>query len=162
MIPTATHSKWPDGASKSHRIAVFADTHDAYPPQLPRLLAEADELWHLGDVCAPDALAEFAALGRPLFVVRGNNDSHFAWPLTRRLERAGRVFHLEHIAPRLAPAGAEFVLSGHIHVPQDVTDPSGVRWLNPGCISYPRGQGNSFAWLTIAATGEVDWKVIPI
>ena len=163
MIPQATPPSGPPPAPrKPHRIAVFADTHDAYPQRLPGLLAEADELWHLGDVCAPDVLAAFAALGRPLFVVRGNNDAHFAWPLTLRLERASRVFHLEHIAPRRAPAGAEFVLYGHTHVPEDVTDPGGVRWLNPGCISYPRGQGCSFGWLTIAATGEVDWRIVAL
>ncbi|AKC83426.1 phosphodiesterase [Verrucomicrobia bacterium IMCC26134] len=144
------------------RIAVFADTHDGYPPQLPGLFAEADELWHLGDVCAPQTLIEFTALGRPLFVVRGNNDWNTAWPLTLRLERAGRVFHLEHIAPRRAPAGADFILCGHTHVPGDEHDDTGVRWLNPGCISYPRGQGQSFAWLTISAAGEVHWRVVKI
>jgi putative phosphoesterase len=162
MTPQATPSEQLHGARKSHRIAVFADTHDAYPSRLPGLLAEADELWHLGDVCAPDVLAEFTAVGRPLSVVRGNNDAHFAWPLTLRLERASRVFHLEHIAPRRAPTGVEFVLCGHTHVPEDMTDPSGVRWLNPGCISYPRGQGCSFAWLTIAAAGKVDWKIVAL
>src|SRR5437660_11364829 len=33
------------------RIAVISDTHNRVPPQLPELLAEADEIWHLGDVC---------------------------------------------------------------------------------------------------------------
>jgi hypothetical protein len=47
-------------------------------------------------------------------------------------------------------------------VPQDETDARGVRWLNPGCISYPRGQGKSFAWLTISATGEVDWRTVAL
>jgi putative phosphoesterase len=146
----------------ARRIAVFADTHDAYPPQLPALLAEADELWHLGDVCASQTLIEFTNLGRPLFVVRGNNDWNPAWPLTLRLERAGHVFHLEHIAPRRAPAGVEFVLCGHTHVPEDEQDGTGVRWLNPGCVSYPRGQGQSFAWLMISAAGEVDWRVVKL
>ena len=139
------------------RIAVFSDTHDRFPSDLPARLADADELWHLGDVCDPATLVEFEALGRPLFVVRGNNDHHPAWPLTRRLERGGRVFHLEHIAPRRTPPGAEFVLSGHTHVPSDFTDERGVRWLNPGCVSFPRGQGCGFAWLTVAADGAVRW-----
>ena len=41
------------------RIAVIADTHDRYPPGLPGRLAGADEIWHLGDVCEPETLAEF-------------------------------------------------------------------------------------------------------
>ena len=41
------------------RIAVISDTHDRYPPGLPDRLREADEIWHLGDVCAPETLVEF-------------------------------------------------------------------------------------------------------
>jgi putative phosphoesterase len=158
MPPLSSASR----ASGDRRIAVFSDTHDAYPSRLPRLLADADELWHLGDVCSLQTLVEFTDLGRPLFVVRGNNDWHPAWPVTLRLERAGRVFHLEHIAPRRAPAGAEFVLFGHTHVPHDVTDDAGVRWLNPGCVSMPRGQGLGFAWLLISASGEVSWRPVAL
>ena len=141
-------------------MAVLADTHDRFPPGLPELLAQADELWHLGDVCEPATLVEFELIGRPLTVVRGNNDWHEAWPLHRRLERRGRFFHLEHIAPRRAPTGVEFVLSGHTHVPADETDAAGVRWLNPGCITRPRAQVRSFAWLVIAGSGAVSWETV--
>ncbi|TAG32773.1 MAG: metallophosphoesterase [Verrucomicrobia bacterium] len=144
------------------RIAVFADTHDHYPPGLPARLADADELWHLGDVCEPEVLVEFEQLGCPLRVVLGNNDCEPSWPLVVRAEREGRRFHLEHIAPRRAPPGAEFVLSGHTHVPSDVTDSAGVRWLNPGCITRPRGHGRSFAWLVIAPDGTVTWTLVPL
>ena len=41
------------------RIAVISDTHDHVPPGLVGRLTEADEIWHLGDVCEPDVLAEF-------------------------------------------------------------------------------------------------------
>lgn len=142
------------------RVAVFGDTHDRVPGGLAERMAEADELWHLGDVCDAATLVEFEALGRPLFVVRGNNDWNEAWPLTRRLERRGRVFHLEHIAPRRASAGVDFVLSGHTHVPSDVTDAAGVRWLNPGCITRPRAQVRSFSWLTIAPDCAVKWETV--
>ncbi|MEN9840798.1 MAG: hypothetical protein RL376_598 [Verrucomicrobiota bacterium] len=148
--------------SGAWRIAVFSDTHDAFPPGLPARLAAADELWHLGDVCEPALLAEFEALGKPLLVVLGNNDDHPAWPLRRLLERHGRRFQLEHIAPRVAQPGVEFVLSGHTHVPSDVTTPDGVRWLNPGCISYPRAGVRSFTWLTVTAAGAVDWRVVEL
>ncbi len=151
-----------DLASRARRIAVFSDTHDGYPPELPGWLAAADELWHLGDVCEPAVLAEFEALGKPLLVVSGNNDDFPAWPFTRSLERGGRRFHLEHIAPHIAPAGAEFVLSGHTHVPADVTTPDGVRWLNPGCIRFPRAGVRSFAWLTVTAAGAVGWEIVAL
>ena len=151
-----------EGATRPWRVAVFGDTHDRFPAELPGRLAEADEIWHLGDVCEPATLVEFELLGRPLLVVRGNNDWHEAWPLTRRLERRGRVFHLEHIAPRRAPPGAEFVLSGHTHVPSDALDGTGVRWLNPGCISRPRAVVRSFAWLGIAPDGGVSWETVAL
>ncbi|MFZ5497075.1 MAG: metallophosphoesterase family protein [Verrucomicrobiota bacterium] len=145
------------------RIAVIADTHDRVPPGLPGRLAGADEIWHLGDVCDPGTLVEFAALGKPLHVVLGNNEWHSLWPLELRLERAGQAFHLVHIPPRHAPAGARFVLHGHTHVPRDETDARGVRWLNPGCISRPRdGSLPGFAWLTLRAGAPPEWKRVAL
>ena len=143
------------------RIAVISDTHDRCPAALPVLLAAADEIWHLGDVCDPATLVGLEASGVPLRVVRGNNDEH-PWPLVLRLERGGRHFHLEHIAPRRAPPGAAFVLSGHTHVPSDTTDGQGVRWLNPGCITRPRARVRGFAWLTVWADGAVGWEPVEI
>lgn len=142
------------------RIAVISDTHDKYPRNLPGRLAPADEIWHLGDICEPSTLVEFEALGKPLHVVLGNNESHNLWPLELRLERAGQVFFLVHIPPRRAPPGVNVVLHGHTHVPRDETDAGGVRWLNPGCITRAnRGAPASFAWLTLAAGQPVVWKL---
>ena len=115
------------------RIAVIADTHDRYPPELPGLLRGADEIWHLGDVCAPETLVEFEMRGVPLQVVRGNCDGFEAnWPLSLDLTRGGVKFHLVHIPPRRAPAGVRVLLHGHLHVPRDEIDVRGVRWLSPG------------------------------
>ena len=141
------------------RIAVISDTHDRFPASLPERIAQADEIWHLGDVCAPTTLVEFEQLGRPLFVVAGNCDSYAGWPLTLDLERKTVRFHLTHIPPRRAPSRANVILHGHTHVPRDETDPYGVRWLNPGCITRPnRGSPASFAWLTIEK-GKIEWKL---
>jgi len=145
------------------RIAVISDTHDRVPPGLPGLLAGADEIWHLGDVCEPHILGEFEVLGKPLQVVLGNNEWHTFWPQELRLDRSGRRFHLIHIPPRRAPAGAEFVLHGHTHVPRDETDGDGVRWLNPGAISRPRsGSAAGFAWLTLEEGAPVDWRRVKL
>jgi len=142
------------------RIAVISDTHDWMPPGLPARLAGADEIWHLGDVCEPDTLAELASLGKPLHIVLGNNESHASWPLELWLERAGRKFFLTHIPPGRAPAGAEFVLHGHTHVPRDETDLDGVRWLNPGCISRPKKNGRAgFAWLLLEKDQPPEWRL---
>jgi len=145
------------------RIAVLADTHNRYPPGLPARLAGADEIWHLGDVCDAEVLVEFELLGKPLQVVLGNNEAHNLWPLSLQLEREGWRFFLVHIPPRRAPAGVHAVLHGHTHVPRDETDPAGVRWLNPGCVSRAnRGAPPSFAWLTIERGRAPEWRLIQI
>jgi putative phosphoesterase len=142
------------------RIAVIADTHDRYPPGLPARLAGADEIWHLGDVCEAETLAEFEALGKPLHVVLGNNEWHNLWPLELRLERAGHKCHLVHIPPPRAPAGVHLLLHGHTHVPRDETDARGVRWLNPGCITRPsRGAPASFGWLELKKGVPPVWQL---
>jgi putative phosphoesterase len=144
------------------RIAVISDTHDKYPDSLPERLHGATEIWHLGDVCSPDTLVEFEAVGPPLRVVRGNCDSH-SWPLALNFTRGGVRFHLTHIPPARPPAGAQVILHGHTHVPRDETDPLGVRWLNPGCITRPnRGAPASFAWLAIGPGGSIQWELVRI
>ena len=144
------------------RIAVISDTHDRYPPGLPARLRAADEIWHLGDVCEPETLAEFEQLGKPLHVVLGNNEAHTLWPLELRLERAGIKFYLTHIPPppSRVPVDTNVVLHGHTHTPRDETDERGVRWLNPGCITRPnRGARPSFGWLTLKKGKPLDWRL---
>jgi putative phosphoesterase len=142
------------------RIAVLADTHNRHPEKLPGLLRDADEIWHLGDVCAPSTLEAFQHLGPPLHVVLGNNDSHPHWPLVLRLEREGLRFHLEHIPPVRPPADCDIVLHGHTHVPRD-EHLHGLRWLNPGCVSDAyRGAPASFAWLTLKHGTLPTWQLV--
>lgn len=141
------------------RIAVISDSHDWLPPGLLAHLARADEIWHLGDVCGPEILAEIEALGRPLQVVIGNNECHNLWPQELSLERSGHRFHLVHIPPQRPPTGVKFLLHGHTHVPRDETDLQGVRWLNPGALRHPRhGSSVGFAWLTIRESAAPQWR----
>jgi putative phosphoesterase len=143
------------------RIAVISDTHDRFPPDLPARLRAADEIWHLGDVCDPATLVEFEQLGRPMLVVLGNCDSYAGWPVAKDVVRGGVRFHLTHVPPRRVPRATQVVLHGHTHVPRDETDPLGVRWLNPGCITRPnRGAPASFAWLTVAAGEVTGWQLV--
>jgi hypothetical protein len=141
------------------RIAVISDTHDRFPESLPGGLKDADEIWHLGDVCDPTTLAEFELLRVPLRIVAGNCDEH-PWPLSLTLERERVKFFLTHIPPareRVAP-GIHAVLHGHTHVPRDEWI-GGVRWLNPGCITRPnRGAPASYAWLDVQA-GDFTWEL---
>lgn len=141
------------------RIAVFSDTHDWYPPTLPERLHGADEIWHLGDVCDPAVLEEFGQIGPQLYVVMGNCDAPSAWPRELTLEREGVKFFLTHIPPTRPPKGVHAVLHGHTHVPRDEVI-GRVRWLNPGCITHPRGVPPSFAWLTVEKGKLTSWEQV--
>ncbi|MFN2475263.1 MAG: metallophosphoesterase [Chthoniobacterales bacterium] len=141
------------------RILVLADTHNHLPPKLEELAAGVDEIWHLGDVCAPQLLETIREVGPPVTSVRGNCDGEDGWPLTADLERNGTRFHLVHIPPTRAPENVAVLLHGHTHVPRDEVR-SGVRFLNPGCVTRPnRGAPASVAHLTISASGEIMWAL---
>jgi len=144
------------------RIAVISDTHDRLPGHVSVAIAEADEIWHLGDVCLPSILDTLKVLGPKLRVVRGNCDECAAWPLTLDFELAEHCFHLEHIPSRVAPKGSAFFLHGHTHVPRDETV-HGVRFLNPGCITRPnRGAPASYAWLRLKEKRAVEWELVRV
>ena len=143
----------------SLKIFVLADTHDKVPPKLELLAADADEIWHLGDVCAPSILQTLEGFGPPVRVVRGNCDSHVEWPLSLDLKRNGIRFHLVHIPPERVPDdNVDVVLHGHTHVPRNERV-GGVLFLNPGCVTRPnRGAPPSVAHLEITADGKMQWR----
>ena len=143
-------------------IAVLSDTHGTVPDRLLAHIAEADEIWHLGDVTRPDILIPIQNLGRPLIVVQGNCDPSGSWPQTRELEREGFTFYLQHHPPHIALPNIDAFLFGHLHRPIDeVLD--GTRCLNPGAITGPRnGSLASFAWLRFPAGGKWTWEVTPL
>ena len=105
--------------AKALRILVIADTHDHLPPKLDQLAADADEIWHLGDVCAPSLLETIRAAGPALTVVRGNCDEEAAWPMIVDLRRNGLRFRLTHIPPSRPPENVDVLLHGHTHVPRN-------------------------------------------
>ena len=148
--------------TKPLRILVIADTHDRFPEELSILSKDADEIWHVGDVCAEYILDEMRAFGPPLTVVRGNCDSNNDWPLVVDLARGGLKFRLQHIPPEprtLSGENVDVVLHGHTHVPRNEKR-AGVLFLNPGCVTRPnRGAAPSVAWLEISDNGKLDWKL---
>jgi putative phosphoesterase len=145
--------------NKPLRIFILADTHDKFPEKLSILAKDADEIWHLGDVCAERILDELRAIGPPVTVVRGNCDSNNEWPLVADLVRGGSKFRLQHIPPERPPDDVDVVLHGHTHVPRNEKS-GGVLFLNPGCVKRPnRGAAPSVAWLEISADGKFDWKL---
>jgi putative phosphoesterase len=140
-------------------IAILADTHNRLPDSVVERISHVDEIWHLGDVCLPSMLDSLYALRKPLHVVRGNNDFHEDWPITLDLQRQNFSFHLVHMPPHRLDPSKLFVLHGHTHVPRNEKIGE-TTFLNPGAITRAnRGAPASFAFLTIKAKGEIDWKI---
>ncbi len=143
------------------RIFVMADTHNRLPANVTALAGKADEIWHLGDVCAEIILDELRALGPPVTIVRGNCDSHHQWPLVVDLARADLQFRLQHIPPERVPGNINVVLHGHTHVPRHERL-GGVLFLNPGCVTRPnRGAPASVAWLELN-DGKLNWRPVAL
>jgi uncharacterized protein len=147
---------------KPLRIFVLADTHDRLPDNVLRMAADADEIWHLGDVCAENILDDLRGVGPKVSVVRGNCDGHSEWPLILDLTRAGQRIRLQHIPPSHPPDHIDMLLHGHTHVPRHERV-GGVLFLNPGCVTRPnRGSPASVAWLEFDSAGKNSWKLVPI
>jgi putative phosphoesterase len=144
---------------KTRRIFVLADTHDQLPANLEALAEGADEIWHLGDVCAPNLLVELQNVGPPVTLVRGNCDSDFEWPLVVDLRRNGLRFRLVHIPPSRVPENVDVLLHAHTHEPRNERR-EGVLLLNPGCVARPSGGAPpSVATLEIAIDGKLSWRL---
>jgi putative phosphoesterase len=145
--------------NQSWRIFVLADTHNRLPAGLDRLTSGADEIWHLGDVCAEAILDQLHALGPPLIFVRGNCDSNSEWPLVVDLVRNDLRFRLQHIPPERPPDDCDVLLHGHTHVPRNEVIGT-VRFLNPGCVTRPnQGAPSSVAFLQISTDKKIHWQI---
>lgn len=143
------------------KIFVLADTHNRLPERVKEIAKSADEIWHLGDICAESILDELRTVGPQVTVVRGNCDSNTDWPLVVDLVRGGLKLRLQHIPPDHSPKDADVVLHGHTHMPRHEKHGS-VLFLNPGCVTRAnQGAPPSVAWLEIA-DGKLNWKLVPL
>ena len=148
-------------SGKTDRVFVLADTHNRLPESVIEMAKNADEIWHLGDVCAEVILDELQAIGPRVVVVRGNCDSNSDWPLVLDVARGGLRFRLQHVPPDRLPADVDILLHGHTHVPRYERGGQ-ILYLNPGCVTRPnRGSPPSVAWLEIADR-KINWKLVPL
>jgi putative phosphoesterase len=155
-MATAEH-----GRKDVQRIFVLADTHNRLPWAVTEMAKSADEIWHLGDVCAESVLDELHAIGPRLTVVRGNCDSNPNWPLVVDLVRNGLKLRLQHVPPDHSPDDVDVVLHGHTHVPRHERRGK-VLFLNPGCVTRAnQGAPPSVAWLGIE-DGKLNWRLVPL
>jgi uncharacterized protein len=150
-----------EARDEMRRILVIADTHNRLPENVTKITRNADEIWHLGDVCAESILDELRALGPPVTVVRGNCDSNPNWPLVVDLVRDGLKLRLQHVPPDHSPDDVDVVLHGHTHVPRHERRGK-VLFLNPGCVTRAnQGAPPSVAWLEIE-DGKLNWRLVPL
>lgn len=151
----------PEKLKDATRVFVLADTHNRLPETVKEIAKDADEIWHLGDVCAEAILDELRVIGPRVTVVRGNCDSNFEWPLVVDLSRGGLKLRLQHIPPDHLPDDVDVLLHGHTHVPRNERH-GNVLFLNPGCVTRAnQGAPPSVAWLEIAA-GKTNWNLVPL
>ena len=143
------------------RIFVLADTHNRLPDGVKEMAKDADEIWHIGDVCSETILGGLLGIGPRVTVVRGNCDGNFEWPLVLDLARGGLKLRLQHVPPDRPAEDVDVLLHGHTHVPRNERR-GRVLFLNPGCVTRPnRGAPSSVAWLEIA-DGKINWKLVPL
>lgn len=142
-----------------HQIAVISDTHNRLPKSHLERFQQANEIWHLGDVCTQKIIEPLQQLGPELFVVKGNCDPHFIWPDFLELERHGHTFRLQHLPPTQGNDNLAAILHGHLHYPVR-TKLANTLVLNPGAITGPRnGSECSFAWLRFLEDGSWTWDI---
>src|ERR1700747_2888378 len=148
-------------SEKTRRVCILAETHNRLPESVKEMAKDADEIWHLGDVCAEAIFDELRAIGPRVTFVGGNCDSNSEWPLVVDLVRGGSKFRLQHIPPNQPPDDVDVLLNGHTHVPRNERRRN-VLFLNPGCVTRPnRGSPPSVAWLEIEDE-KINWQLVPI
>ena len=146
-------------------VGVLSDSHGEVnrAEQVVQAMGDIDLLIHAGDFYQ-DALYLSTKFKVPVHAVVGNCDRCVPGPHEEVLELCGRRIYLTHghlysvksgllrLEYRVREVGAEMVIYGHTHVPQnEVVD--GIRYLNPGSVALPRLQGQASYALVKLETG---------
>lgn len=139
----------------NYLIGVISDTHGHLPAGVQKAFKKVDLIIHAGDIGDEQILEELSQIA-PIVAVRGNMDFG-KWannlPKSEIIEIGPIVVYVLHIANRLDVASGKsdlkVIITGHTHRP-DVTEKSGITFLNPGSASYPKfGHPASVALLTL-------------
>lgn len=155
------------------RIAVISDTH--YIPGMTKLpvdfwsmLQGVDGILHCGDI-GDRTFYEDLALLAPVTAVLGNNDGAVFGTMLpeRRIVTVGAVrIGMFHGHRGAVPFGfrseeVDLLLCGHTHVPlEQVMD--GIRVLNPGSVTRPRGGSLPSMGILEICGREVRWQPVAL
>ena len=128
------------------KILLLSDSHGHLDDRILAHAAEADEVWHAGDVGSLDVVDRLATSSKMLRGVYGNIDDaamRRTWPLNQRFTAGGLRVWITHIAgpagrlPKDIKAGLnadpiDLLVCGHSHILRVGQDSSGVLCMNPG------------------------------
>lgn len=128
------------------RILLLSDTHNYIDDAILHHAAEADEIWHAGDIGTVDCMHQFGQQ-KPVRAVYGNidgRDVRSVFPLDLLFTVDGIRFWMTHIGgypghfePRvrklLPEHKPDVFICGHSHILRVMRDPtSGMLCMNPG------------------------------
>lgn len=131
----------------------MSDTHGILRPEVMKVVETCDAVFHAGDIDKREILDQLS-LGRPIYVVRGNNDGEWAEGIAKRLRfrLEGVEFVMTHNKKDLPwdLTGVNVVIFGHSHRYLEEIRDNGRRWLNPGGCGRRRfSQDLTMAVLTL-------------
>ena len=128
------------------KILLLSDTHNFLDEPILRYAAEADEIWHAGDIGNLEIVDKLSSLA-VLKAVYGNADDHqirLEYPLEQEFVTEGLKVYMIHIGgyPGRYTAGVKsklvqskpgLFICGHSHILKIVRDPElGILHINPG------------------------------
>ena len=125
------------------QILALSDTHGHTDPEILELCAQADEVWHAGDI-GPNVLETLQKSCKILRIVRGNADPKQTAPDELEFDADGlRVRLLHHFTPSSFTPGnltgrrPDVLVCGHTHILEIRRDAAGMLIINPGaCGRY--------------------------
>ena len=128
-------------------IALISDTHGYLDPQVISILAEADEIWHAGDLGDVSLLDQMKDLGKPVRAVYGNIDNatvRVELPAQLEWDLDEKKFFMTHIGgypghyakgikTLLLERKPDVFICGHSHILKVIFDKElYLLYLNPG------------------------------
>lgn len=149
-------------------LGLISDIHRHLPTAALQALQGCDRIICAGDVEDPRLLWELESIA-PTIAVLGNCDRGACWEPTVRFSVSptlGGVRFLVVHRPQdigIPAPDVQVVVHGHTHVPRNEVI-QGVRYVNPGSCSYPRGGSDaSVARMTVAngTAGNVRFISLP-
>lgn len=159
------------------KVGILSDTHGDFHPRIPSFFAEADEIWHAGDIGHISVLERLRAIA-PVRAVHGNIDGGIV-----RMENPEHLLfkaegvrvlmtHIGGYPGRYAPEARKLVqdhrpglfICGHSHILRVMYDRSlGFLMVNPGAAGkYGIHRSITAIRMVIEGGGMKDLEVLDL